>query len=418
MARSSRSHNGTSTISRRRLLLRTAHTAGVFGFAAVAGWISPERSSALGTGADGFGALQPPDANGLMLPPGFSSRVVGVSGKKVGKTAYRWHKNPDGGATFATEDGGWIYVSNSETLSHRGGVSAIRFTQDGTIVDAYSILRGTNRNCAGGPTPWGAWLSCEETPSGRVFECDPFAKDSLGSVVAGLGIFRHEAVAVDAIHQTVYLTEDEPDGLLYRFTPSQYPDLQSGTLEAAEILDSQEPGPITPGQKRALAWHTIANPNPKRGGVRSSTHQPLDKRATRYQAPNATLFDGGEGCWIRDHRFYFATKGDSRVWVLDTNRDQIEIFYDAAASLAPTLTDLDNVFVGESGDVYVAEDPGDLQIVALTASGNVKPVVQLVGQHGTELTGPAITSDGSRLYFSSQRNPGITYEVRGPFWGD
>ncbi|MFT5696387.1 MAG: secreted PhoX family phosphatase, partial [Myxococcota bacterium] len=78
---------------------------------------------------------------------------------------------------------------------------------------------------------------------------------------------------------------------------------------------------------------------------------------------------------------------------------------------------VDNVFAGPNGDVYVSEDPGNLQIVALTPSGNVKPFVRMVGQTGTEVTGPALNPDGTRLYFSSQRNPGTTYEVTGPFLG-
>ena len=73
------------------------------------------------------------------------------------------------------------------------------------------------------------------------------------------------------------------------------------------------------------------------------------------------------------------------------------------------------MFVAPTGDVYVAEDPGDLQIVALTPSGGVHPLVQVVGHLGSEITGPALSPDGKRLYFSSQRSPGTTFEVTGPF---
>ena len=88
----------------------------------------------------------------------------------------------------------------------------------------------------------------------------------------------------------------------------------------------------------------------------------------------------------------------------------------------PELEDPDNVFAGPNGDVYVAEDDGNLQIVALTPSGNVVPIVQVTGQTGTEITGPALDPSGTRLYFSSQRGPaaggrawGLTFEVTGPF---
>ena len=63
----------------------------------------------------------------------------------------------------------------------------------------------------------------------------------------------------------------------------------------------------------------------------------------------------------------------------------------------------------------MAEDRGDLEIVALTVGGSVKPIVKLTGTSGTEITGPALSPDGKRLYFSSQRNPGVTYEVTGPY---
>ena len=76
---------------------------------------------------------------------------------------------------------------------------------------------------------------------------------------------------------------------------------------------------------------------------------------------------------------------------------------------------MDYVLPTPGGDVYVAEDPGDLQIVALRRSGEVEPIVQVTGQMGSEVTGPALSPDGTRLYFSSQRLPGTTYEVTGPF---
>ena len=100
---------------------------------------------------------------------------------------------------------------------------------------------------------------------------------------------------------------------------------------------------------------------------------------------------------------------------VDTEAQTIEILYDADTDPDPLLSDPDNVYASSVGDVYVAEDPGDLQIVALTPTGGVVPVVRLPTATHTEITGPALDPSGTRLYFSSQRNPGLTFEVTGPF---
>jgi secreted PhoX family phosphatase len=250
---------------------------------------------------------------------------------------------------------------------------------------------------------------------GEVYECDPFSPSSQGVVRPALGVFNHEAAAVDPVFEQIYETEDRSDGLLYRFTPAVYPDLTAGTLEAAEILDPGGDGAIAPNQVRPLAWHVVSNPSPSGGGVQNAAHLPVAERATRYQVPQATVFNGGEGCWFQGGLVYFSTKGDTRVWVLNTVDDTVEMVYDHATSSDPVLTNVDNVYATAVGDVYVAEDPGNLQIVALTPSGAVKPIVQVTGQTGTEIAGPALSPDGTRLFFSSQRNPGTTYQVTGPF---
>ncbi|MBC2904760.1 DUF839 domain-containing protein [Streptomyces sp. PSKA01] len=116
-------------------------------------------------GPSPYGELQTADANGIMLPAGFTSRVIARSGQTVSGTGYTWHNAPDGGECFA--DGtGWVYVSNAEVGSGGGGVSAVKFDSNAQITGAYRILGGTNRNCAGGSTPRNTWLSCEEVDTG------------------------------------------------------------------------------------------------------------------------------------------------------------------------------------------------------------------------------------------------------------
>ncbi len=115
---------GEPGLSRRGFLRGGAQTGAAVALSLFGQAVAAPPANALG-GADAFGPLQPADGNGLRLPPGFSSRVVAVTGLAVGTTTHSWHPEPDGGATFSAPDGGWVYVSNSEVAS--GGVGAIRF---------------------------------------------------------------------------------------------------------------------------------------------------------------------------------------------------------------------------------------------------------------------------------------------------
>jgi secreted PhoX family phosphatase len=114
---------------------------------------------------------------------------------------------------------------------------------------------------------------------------------------------------------------------------------------------------------------------------------------------------------------YFTTKGDNRVWDLDTREDRLTVLYDAALDPTMQLTGVDNVTAGRSGDLLVAEDGGNMELVIITPGGVVAPLLRVVGQDGSELTGPAFDPTGRRLYVSSQRGAGlgITYEIAGPF---
>lgn len=345
-------------------------------------------------GPSPYGPMQPPDQNGLVLPSEFRSRVIARSLELVPGTLCLWHVAPDGGATFPLADGGWVYVSNSEAPV-AGGASAVTFRPDGAIRSAYPILLRTSLNCAGAPTPWGTWLSCEEHEFGQVWECDPFGP-SQGVVRPALGVFVHEAAAVDPIGRRVYMTEDRPDGRLYRFTPVQYPSLLEGQLEVARVRG--------PGPGGEVDWLPVPNPS--------------GMPATRTQVPESTPFNGGEGAWYDSGVVYFTTKGDNRVWMYTVTGSRLDILYDDDNSADAPLHGVDNVTVSPSGDLYVAEDGDNMQICIISRERVVAPFLEVVGHGESEITGPAFTPAGDRLYFSSQRGAsglGVTYEVTGPF---
>lgn len=383
----------------------------------------------------------------VFAPPGFDVRAVARQGLnpltgQPDPEGFEWHIDPDGGAVFPSKaDGGWVYVSNSEETP--GGVGALRFDASGNLIDAYPILTGTRNNCAGGPTPWGTWLSCEETGNGEVWECDPFGSPETAVKKSALGAFPHEAAAIDPINNVCYMTEDGGSNRFWRFVSddddlSTTDDgitrmgLENGRLEVMQIEgfeDGGDPPAADLREPRAVTWTTVPY-----------TPVPLAPQQFPTTTTSGTLINAAEGIWYYEIPevlrqtpaagtvptrgvMFFATKRDNRVYAYDIDNQLVELIYDNENMQMETgFDDVDNVVVSPAGDVLVAEDGALMRLVVIVPNGQAKLLMQIT-KGGSEITGPAFTPDGSRLYFSSQRGPsgadgsgtgGATFEMTIP----
>ena len=427
-----------SDLNRREFLRRLFLSAGAISAAptllsacgeSLPGGIARGAAGGIGRFAN-IGPLGEPDANGIRVPEGFSTRVVAIANQPpTPNSSYLWHIFPDGGGVMPKADGGWYYISNSEipgvgTLGTQfpqlaplsnvldefvpglSGAGVLEFDADGTVIDAYSILGGTTFSCAGVVTPWNTWLSCEEFPNGQVWECDPTG-NAAAIARPTLGYFSHEAAALDTARRIIYLTEDFPDSRFYRWLPADgdwpvggRPALQNGRLQVLQVLGEGVAGAINGPQP--VVWIDALAPD-----------APQD--ANRH--PDSAAFDGGEGVWNYQGYIYFSTKGDERIWVYDSNRETLEVIYDLATSDNPILSGVDNITITPQGDVLVAEDGGDMQVVVILPDRTLKPLLQITGQDQSEVAGIAFSPDGRRMYFTSDRGApnsvglGITYEL-------
>jgi hypothetical protein len=362
-----------------------------------------------------------------VLPEGFSSRIVAVGGTGVGATDYTWPLFPDGKGTVATPDGGWILACNHEVFDFQtigesaGGASSIRFDSGGSILDAYPILEGSHSNSRGATTPWGTWLSCQEAHQGdgRIWECDPTG-DSPAVPRNALGVRTHGSVAVDPLGGHCYMTEAHRDGRLYRFR--MLDESASGAALADGPLEAMAVDP-----DGGVSWIPVPDP--------SGTVAP-----TRIQAADGFVTPMGGGVWVHDGSLIFTTALDDRVHAVHLANQRHWVLWDGSGHRQPLVGIGDLTVAPASGDLFVAEDRGDMELVLVGIEGLVAPFCRMVGDDHrlSAVTGPCFDPSGTRLYISSLRgrgealvrdvveaidwgdgvegrHVGVTYEVSGPF---
>jgi secreted PhoX family phosphatase len=378
----------------------------------------------------------------LALPPGFTYHTFGAFGSAM-SDGFITPPIHDGMGCFDAGNGKLRLVRNHElgegndipagtvlgdpkTAYDRkapGGTVTLELDADtGELLSDWVSLNGTDTNCAGIPTPWGTWLTCEETvvgprsgykkAHGFVFEVDPMNdKPVLTSPFRKLGRFLHEAGAVDPDTGVVYLTEDEgPDGF-YRFVPEHSGHLRKGVLQMLRVREQPKYNTITGqtvGEALDCNWVTIDDPNPK------SAERDASAVFKQGRAKGAAKFLGGEGCTMRGGSVVFGSSeggdiGRGQVWqytprtrigTLD-ERGDLELLYESEDKRQ--LDGPDNMCTSPGGAIVIAED-GNLRnnyVRALLPNGTLINLAQnLVGiqRHYLEASGklydPTVPDDG------------------------
>ena len=424
--------------------------------------------------APGIGEPVLDPAGILDLPAGFSYQIVSRAGDPLPAGGITPGRH-DGTATFDGPHGGLRLVQNHEistadpnlTLAApeltydpkaKGGTTTLTLDNRLKRVDEYVSLAGTWTNCAGGLTPWGTWLTCEETETkagltadrdhGFVFEVDPStpANNVTPTPLAALGRFAHEAVVVDPNRGDLYLTEDAsgPNGLVYRLAPNDrtqtYGALRNGGVLKAmncSLRGTQVPDLSvfsTPGTTLSVEWVAVPDPLATTVSIRSQFSTTQVTRSRKFEGAwwgDATGNGEGSGHGRGDRKAEkahivcsfarvsdgSAAEHDGQVWGYDPD-DQtltLELYLPLNPDTASDIPDgPDNITVSPYGGFFLAEDGLGVQhLLAVDKNGAVTPFARN-RLSTSEFTGVNFAPGGKAL-FANIQDQGICFAITGPF---